>query len=72
MHWGESSMAVMKRVIYSEEISGLNKRNCFDDAARFLDASKGESGKILSLYGLRRTGKTVLMKQLAFVHTGST
>ena len=55
----------MRRNIHPDEIFGLNKRYCFDDAIRFLDASKGTSGKILSSYGLRRTGKTDLMKQLA-------
>ena len=56
----------MKKIeIIGKELSNMNKRRCFNDAVNFLDKSKGVSGRILSLYGLRRTGKTVLMRQLA-------
>ena len=60
----EKEILVRKR-IYEDEIAGMNKRRCFNEAVKFLDSSHGKSGKVLSLYGLRRTGKTVLMKQLA-------
>lgn len=46
-------------------IKNMNKRHCFDEAKDFLDRNKGKSGRILALYGLRRTGKTILMSQLA-------
>lgn len=56
----------MKRVDVSyADIEKFNKRRSFDDAVNFLEESQGRSGRILTLYGLRRTGKTVLMKQLA-------
>ena len=46
-------------------VNKLNKRRCYKKAVDFLEESSGFSGRILTLYGLRRTGKTVLMKQLA-------
>ncbi len=56
----------MKRInITYNDINNLNKRRCFQKAIAFLDESQGLSGRVLTLYGLRRTGKTVLMKQLA-------
>ncbi|MBE6262883.1 MAG: hypothetical protein E7104_02785 [Prevotella sp.] len=52
-------------VIDANYIKNLNKRLCFDDAKNFLNESQGKSGRIVALYGLRRTGKTILMSQLA-------
>ena len=48
-----------------DSVNKLNKRRCYKKAVDFLEESSGFSGRILTLYGLRRTGKTVLMKQLA-------
>lgn len=41
------------------------KRRAFETASEFIDRSNGRSKRVLMLYGLRRTGKTVLMEQLA-------
>lgn len=40
------------------------KRDCFADIERYIHSNKPQ-GKICAIYGLRRTGKTVLMKQCA-------
>ena len=48
---------------YVEPITDLNKRFCFDTIKEFLDSKIGETKNILALFGLRRTGKTVMMQQ---------
>ena len=45
----------------TNEIISLKKRNCFTRLNEYIHHDK--SGKIFILYGLRRTGKTTLMKQ---------
>ena len=39
----------------------LKKRNCFEKLQGYLD--RNEPGKVMILYGLRRTGKTTLIRQ---------
>lgn len=46
-----------------DEIFG-KKRDCYKDLERFIHSSTTDS-KICALFGLRRTGKTVLMRQMA-------
>lgn len=41
----------------------VNRRNCFDEVKAFLDNTDITKQNILSLYGVRRTGKTFLMYQ---------
>lgn len=48
---------------YVEPITDLNKRFCFNTVKEFLDSKIGETRNILALFGLRRTGKTVMMQQ---------
>ncbi len=45
----------------SASVSGLRKRDCFEVLASYLEAPP--SGRVLVLSGLRRTGKTTLMRQ---------
>lgn len=44
------------------EVGELRKRDCFESLQKFIHGNY--SGKICLLYGLRRTGKTTLLKQL--------
>ena len=46
---------------YSKGIEGLLKRECFNNLESFLKDDKTE--RILILYGLRRTGKTTIIRQ---------
>lgn len=41
------------------------KRDCYTEIKDFINSHKGTKGQICALYGLRRTGKTVLMTQVA-------
>lgn len=41
----------------------VNRRNCFDEVKTFLDNTDITKQNILSLYGVKRTGKTFLMYQ---------
>lgn len=41
------------------------KRNCYSEIEDFVNSHKGTKGQICALYGLRRTGKTVLLNQMA-------
>ena len=43
----------------------LEKRNCYSELIDFANSDNGKKGQICALYGLRRTGKTVLSYQLA-------
>jgi hypothetical protein len=54
-----------KRIL--PDISSLytKKRDAFYEVQRFIDSDTCFEGKILVLYGLRRTGKTTLMEQVA-------
>ena len=58
-------MGIKTIFINQKEIEKLNKRDCFKDIVSFIDKSNGSSGRVVALYGLRRTGKTILMSQLA-------
>ena len=58
-------MGIKTIFINQKEIEKLNKRDCFKDIFSFIDKSNGSSGRVVALYGLRRTGKTILMSQLA-------
>lgn len=42
-------------------VSNYNKRFCFSMVQEFLDSQIGEMCNVLSIFGLRRTGKTVLI-----------
>lgn len=48
---------------YIEPVANLNKRFCFDTIKEFLDSKIGSTRNILALFGLRRTGKTVMIQQ---------
>lgn len=48
---------------YIEPVAHLNKRFCFDTIKEFLDSEIGYTRNILALFGLRRTGKTVMIQQ---------
>lgn len=48
---------------YIEPVAHLNKRFCFDTIKEFLDSEIGSTRNILALFGLRRTGKTVMIQQ---------
>ena len=41
------------------------KRNCFSEMEAFVESGRGTKGQLCALYGLRRTGKTVLLSQMA-------
>lgn len=56
---------VIKVQINKEYVRLFGKRRGFREATEFLDTHSGKYGRILSLYGIRRSGKTVLMQQLA-------
>lgn len=56
---------MQESVIRPDDINSYRKRNCFDDLCKFIDSNSGKSGKIAAICGLRRTGKTILMEQLA-------
>lgn len=53
--------AALKRSISS--ISDYAYRYCFKDIQKFLDTEAGKDCNVLALFGVRRTGKTVLMEQ---------
>lgn len=42
-----------------------NKRNCYSQIEEFITNNRDSEGKLCALYGLRRTGKTVLLSQAA-------
>ena len=44
--------------------SDKKKREKYSDIEKFFNNNKCREGKILVLYGLRRTGKTTLIEQL--------
>ena len=44
--------------------SNKNKRHAVDSIKDFFNANKEKNGKIVVLYGLRRTGKTTIMNQI--------
>lgn len=46
---------------FVEPVKKLKHRDCYNDLAKFLEHDY--SGKVLILYGLRRTGKTTLIRQ---------
>ena len=46
---------------FAEVIKGFNRRDCFDILLDYLE--KEPPGKVFILYGLRRTGKTTLIRQ---------
>lgn len=46
---------------FIKPVDKFNHRFCFDEIVNYLDSNI--SGKVLLLYGLRRTGKTTLIKQ---------
>ena len=48
----------------SEELNKAKNRDCFDKVCSFIDKKRFCNGKILALYGLRRTGKTFLLNQI--------
>lgn len=47
-----------------KELENKKHRFCYNEIKAFIDSNKQENGKILVLYGLRRTGKTTLMQQI--------
>ena len=52
----------LKNIPRLQEIDAYKKRFCFDQLKDYI--SKPNTRKVMSIYGLRRTGKTVLMLQL--------
>lgn len=59
-------MEVMTGKVLEERLSAsasgrMQKRDCFGDVMRYLGSN--DNPRILCLYGLRRTGKTVMMEQ---------
>ena len=46
---------------FTESVRGLERRSCYAEMENFLQQSY--PGKVLILYGLRRTGKTTLIRQ---------
>lgn len=48
----------------SELYQHSQKRDCFDKVCSFIDDKRCLNGKILALYGLRRTGKSFLLSQI--------
>lgn len=55
----------IRKISYSsEELNKAKKRDCFDKVCSFIDNKRYCNGKILALYGLRRTGKTFLLNQI--------
>lgn len=53
-----------KRDILKIKSNVPNKRRLYKDIKSFIDENKNLDGKILTLCGLRRTGKTVLLEQI--------
>lgn len=49
---------------FTADISGLNKRKAFITLKDFVLGDECYQGEILAVYGLKRTGKTALLKQL--------
>lgn len=49
---------------FTADISGLNKRKAFVTLKDFVLGDECYQGEILAVYGLKRTGKTALLKQL--------
>lgn len=49
---------------FTADISGLNKRKAFATLKDFVLGDECYQGEILAVYGLKRTGKTTLLKQL--------
>ena len=49
---------------FKENIKGMNKRDAFTKIKSFVEGDECYKGKILAIYGLRRTGKTTLMEQV--------
>lgn len=49
---------------FKENIKGMNKRGTFTKIKSFVEGDECYKGKILAIYGLRRTGKTTLMGQV--------
>ena len=45
----------------AESVRGFERRSCFAELESFLE--RGYPGKVFILYGLRRTGKTTLIRQ---------
>lgn len=53
-----------KNLDFAEELKGLKQRFCVADIKNFLNNHREKLGEIVVLYGLRRTGKTTIMKQI--------
>ncbi len=47
---------------YANQVKGFNKRECFKSLAKFVFGDVRD--KVFILYGLRRTGKTTMLRQL--------
>lgn len=57
-------MTEIKIANFIERIKGMNKRDAFTRIKSFVEGDECYKGKILAIYGLRRTGKTTLMEQV--------
>lgn len=57
-------MQVRKIETFKNNVAGMNKRDVFTSIKEFVNGDECYQGKILAIYGLRRTGKTTLMEQL--------
>lgn len=57
-------MVERKIATFEENIRGMNKRDAFATIKSFVEGNECYKGRILAIYGLRRTGKTTLMEQV--------
>lgn len=55
---------IRKIEISAEDYKGTKTRDCYEKVRAFIDKKRGKSGKILALFGLRRTGKSFLLSQI--------
>ena len=55
---------MIRREIENIKISNMKERFAVQDIKKFIENDKNIYGKILVLYGLRRTGKTTMMEQV--------
>lgn len=61
----------IKKINFSEElVRNTKKRDAFDKVCEFIDNKQCLRGRILALYGLRRTGKTFLLAQIKSKYRG--
>ena len=55
---------IKKIIIPAEKLNGSVTRNCFEKVCSFIDNKRCFDGRIFSLYGLRRSGRSYLLSQI--------